>query len=320
MKQTEKEMTKAVEDMMARGNGDIPQEQKIIDPEKENDEVVSTGELKPEEAVLQEPEIVPNASQEDQVTIEKADKRIKSAQSLMQITKTENKQLKNELDHAMTTLEEYKDMVKDRLSGKEEIPQSDEVETNVPVIAQNDFSAIEENYPEIVKPLVDAVKSMQSQVKDLEKNQIVSQRQTEDNFHFDKISRAYPDYKEIYKSDDFKQWYNESSGFVQTASTNAIKGGNSDDVISMYDKFFVDTTGMARGGDSSVKKQQPGLKQAKEMLALAAKEDRPSVKQVSNVNVQPKTDSVTMSEIKGMEGTDANIDRILNAMSTDNIK
>lgn len=313
MAKTEDQMLEDVKGML--GEEDVSkQEEKIIDPEKEPSVPgveASSEEIK--EVEPQEPvddNLVESTKPEQEVPeddrVIKAEKRVKDTQSLMQSVQTEKKELQEELDTAMTRLEEYQTLVKDRLSGKK-IEEVEPVETQ-----QTDaFSAVKEAYPEIVTDLADALTTVQNQIQDLTQKQKNSFKQTEDAFHFDKISRKYPNYEVIHKGDDFKTWHGQLSGFEQSAVTNTIKSGSHGDVISLYDKFYSDT-------NSNGKKTQ--VTQNPQTLERAKVEEKPNVQQVSNINLLEKDNTLSMKEIRGMEHTEENVNAILKAMVTNNIK
>lgn len=254
----------------------------------------------------------------------KAEKRVKDTQSLMQKTKAEAKGIQTELDETKAKLSEYQQLVKDKLSDSISSPGTEKAHEPTPTqLTPGDFKALKDEYPEIAGPIIDAFSKMEATItsltnkqNDLSQNQADNLKQTESTLHFDKISRSYPDYKAINKSDDFEIWKTNLSPFERMAADHVVKDGSAEDIVSMFDKFSSDT-GRGNGHSQKLPSIPP---QSPETINKAKDQVRPDIKKANDLKLADDSGTLTTAEIKNMKNTPENVDKMLKAMTSGTIE
>jgi len=161
------------------------------------------------------------------------------------------------------------------------------------IAMDSDMKTLMEDYPDIAKPLINKLNSLQAEVR--ESNQ--EQQQREDDRlitdHLAAIEAAHPDIEAIKSSKDFEGWMSRQSSFYQRIASE----GSAEDVIELLNVYKkasgLDTPSI----DNSSKKKAAKLAAAKKV----ADPKLPKTRQSSSGNSKP---SFTADEISNMSDKD----------------
>lgn len=277
---------------------------------------------------------------EDSLTVVNAKKRIQDAQTKMHTATSSEAESKKLLEEATLKIQSYETIIARSGTNSTEgiVAQQKIDETSNEAIAG--LQSLEEEYPEIAKPLMVAFTKMQSQLDNMELKQVASVDAAEEagekvlsTMHYSRISEFYPNYATINKSPEFKVWVDGLSPFERSAALMVQKSGNADESISMLDKF-TDDTGYGNGKettDTNVdvdgnvnntgKDKIDNDKIENDNLIKAQGKTNPTFtkKKVLKLTNTGNDVQLTVAEIRKMAPTKENEDRILQAMATGNL-
>ena len=286
----------------------------------EEDETGNTNE-NPDKVVIQGKD---KDSPEDILTTSNADKRIKDAQTKMHQKASEASESKALLDEANLKVKSYEAIIaKSGVNSTEGIKAQQNInDTNIETVA--DIQALEKEYPEIAKPLINAFNRMQGQLDSMAKQQTTSTESMQESnekvlsdIHFNRISEFHPDYANISKSQEFTDWVNGLSPFEHSAALRVKEDGDADESISMLDKFKEDT-GYSNGtintntNDDKISDDD----KAKANLDLAKTKVSPTFSKSKQLKLKSNDKQLTLTEMREMAPTKENEDRILKAMNS----
>ena len=261
-------------------------------------------------------------SPEDILTVANADKRIKDAQTRMHQKTSEASETKELLETANLKVVSYESIIsKSGVNSTEGIKaQQDIDETKVQTIAA--LQALEKEYPEIAKPLISAFSKIQGQLDSMKKDQAASvDSMNESNesmmsdMHFKRVGEFHPDYLAISKSKEFTDWVNGLSPFERSAALRVKEDGDADESISMFDKFTEDTG----YGNGNINNNTNDKTKDATNLELAKTKVSPTFNKKKDLKLTDNTKQLTITDMRNMQPTKENEDRILQAMATGNL-
>lgn len=96
-----------------------------------------------------------------------------------------------------------------------------------------DLSKLEEDYPDIAKPLLSKISELEKQLSETHKITVNEREQIKLNTHFDKIRSAHPDYEEVTSMPEFVDWLDRQSAVWKRIS----KEGTSDEVNELLARY-----------------------------------------------------------------------------------
>jgi len=186
-------------------NPDVPEDTEILEA---SEEVQDTEEVKDEPSE--------ESSPDDSVFEE----RYKNAQARM----TKATQEASDLRKKISEMEE-------RLNFREQLQTKTTPVENTEV--EGDLKSLMEDYPDIAKPLISKINTLENQLNNTAQNQEQREEERIMAEHVAAIKAAHPDLDEVRTSDDFQGWMQRQSNFYQRIAEE----GSSEDVIELLNVY-----------------------------------------------------------------------------------
>lgn len=186
-------------------NPEVPEDTEVVEA---SEEVQDTEEVKDEPSEDQSPD--------DSVFEE----RYKNAQARM----TKATQEAADLRKKMAEMEE-------RLNFREQL-QNQNTSAEKPEV-DGDLKSLMEDYPDIAKPLINKINTLENQLNNTAQNQEQREEERIMAEHVAAIKAAHPDLDEVRTSDDFQGWMQRQSSFYQRIAEE----GSAEDVIELLNVY-----------------------------------------------------------------------------------
>jgi len=192
------------------------QEAEQLNPEVPED----TEELEASEQVQDTEEVTDETSEEKSPDNNVFEERYKNAQARM----TKATQEASDLRKKVSEMEE-------RLSYREQLQiQPATTET---VAQEGDLKSLMEDYPDIAKPLISKINSLENQLNNTTQTQEQREEERVMAEHVAAIKAAHPDLDEVRTSDDFQGWMSRQSNFYQRIAEE----GSAEDVVELLNSY-----------------------------------------------------------------------------------
>jgi len=192
------------------------QEAEQLNPEVPED----TEELEASEQVQDTEEVTDETSEEKSPDNDVFEERYKNAQARM----TKATQEASELRKKVSEMEE-------RLSYREQLQT--QPATTETVAQEGDLKSLMEDYPDIAKPLISKINSLENQLNNTTQTQEQREEERVMAEHVAAIKAAHPDLDEVRTSDDFQGWMSRQSNFYQRIAEE----GSAEDVVELLNSY-----------------------------------------------------------------------------------
>ena len=192
------------------------QEAEQLNPEVPED----TEELEASEQVQDTEEVTDETSEEKSPDNDVFEERYKNAQARM----TKATQEASDLRKKVSEMEE-------RLNYREQLqvlPATTET-----VAQEGDLKSLMEDYPDIAKPLISKINSLENQLNNTTQTQEQREEERVMAEHVAAIKAAHPDLDEVRTSDDFQGWMSRQSNFYQRIAEE----GSAEDVVELLNSY-----------------------------------------------------------------------------------
>ncbi len=245
------------------------------------------------------------------LTVENAQNRIGAAQRKMhEETKRANTAAK-EITRLQTEAEDLKALIDKRVTEEpgdskeatKEPEKKEVVQTDSEV--EESLQALEDEYPEIAKPMKEMLLNQRKEVQVLkDKIEVMDKKEadkekaavaTAESEHKDKIAAAHSDYVEVSQDPLFDEWINGLPAIEKAGAQLIRQNGTTQEVIELLTSYK-----KANGyelPDTKEPEEKPGAKKVDSKLEEARKHSNPSFKKAKDVNMQDKQIKFTQEEI-----------------------
>ena len=303
-----------------------------IDPEKEAEAGKETNEEAGEEpgagksqasddkeATGEEPEIKDKVAEGDKaaddlttgLNTENAQKRIAAAQKQMHTSNQRAVSAEGERDRLQEENEALQAQIKNGASTPEK--KSDQVEAKKDEVVKVDddeltksLSELEQEYPEIAKPMLKMMAKQDAENKALavkldtleqsEVTRVAEAKTAKTNTHITAIAAAHSDYEEISNEPLLDQWIEDLDPIQRAGARSIRKGGSTEDVIALLTNFK-----QANGYEVTADSQKDTSKnKGNSKLDKAKKAANPSFNKSKDVNIQDGQTLFTRQQIDAM--------------------
>lgn len=187
-------------------------------------------------------------SEEDELTIQNADKRIKDAQRRMTKATQEAAALRRENDELRTAVTDLKGEVA-KLKAVAQAPET----------TDGDLARLQEEYPDLAKPLIAEIQKLRAEQQgtraeqeELRKQAQNDQQQRSALEHQEAILAVHADAFDLASRVDFQEWLADQPSYKR----QVVESGTAEDVIDLLSEFK---------GTLAPPPPQPTLEQAKEI-------------------------------------------------------
>ena len=192
------------------------QEAEQLNPEVPED----TEELEASEQVQDTEEVTDETSEEKSPDNDVFEERYKNAQARM----TKATQEASDLRKKVSEMEE-------RLNYREQLQV--QPATTETVAQEGDLKSLMEDYPDIAKPLISKINSLENQLNNTTQTQEQREEERVMAEHVAAIKAAHPDLDEVRTSDDFQGWMSRQSNFYQRIAEE----GSAEDVVELLNSY-----------------------------------------------------------------------------------
>lgn len=108
-----------------------------------------------------------------------------------------------------------------------------ELEAKVQAADEPDTKSLEEDYPDIAKPLLAKLSKLERQLNETQNSFQQKAEFSEREAHFEKIRASHPDFDEVAQSEDFQGWLERQTPVWKKVSQN----GTADEVVELLSRF-----------------------------------------------------------------------------------
>lgn len=108
-----------------------------------------------------------------------------------------------------------------------------ELEAKVQAADEPDIKSLEEDYPDIAKPLLSKLSKLERQLQETQSSFQQKTELNEKEAHFEKIRASHPDFDEVAQSEDFQGWLERQTPVWKKVAQN----GTAEEVVELLSRF-----------------------------------------------------------------------------------